>query len=220
MRAEPQGRGDAAPLRPAPIRGEGWIGTRELPGYRAGRVVAKLADLPAADARHLYLDLLWLDAAGRTEDTLSGACRVMPRDAPLDERSRYVRVVAELLRHAPDPALGLAGLGPVLELVRENGIDGAPLAVAAQRLDMACSEQALVAGLADLLALSLGEDEARDTLHRLLGDRARPQVPYGDAGLPEQLAAFVRLVGKARARRLLRDATDFDLLPTPELLGL
>ena len=41
---------------------DGWLGTRELPGYRAGRVVAKLDDLPAIDPDHLYFDLLLLDA--------------------------------------------------------------------------------------------------------------------------------------------------------------
>lgn len=227
MRADPTPHGaDPAPLR-RPAEGDGgWIGTRELPGYRAGRVVAKLAELTVADARRLYLDLLWLDAAGRTEDTLSGPCRVMTRDTPLDERSRYVRVVAELLRHVPDPALGLAGLEPVLDLLREQGVAGVALALAAQRLDAVSSESALVAGLSQMLRLSLGEDEARDTLRRLLARLDRERAPAGfdparcDIGLDELVGALVRLVGQARARRVLREATDFELLPTPALLGL
>ena len=41
-----------------------------------------------------------------------------------------------------------------------------------------------------------------------------------DAELPERVACIVRVIGRARVRRYLREATDFDLLPTPELLGL
>jgi len=210
----------------AGVASDGWIGTRELPGYRAGRIVAKLADLPAVDASHLYFDLLLLDAEGRTVETLSGTCPALRRDDPLDARSRFVRVVAELLRDAHDPARGLAGLGAALEYVRENGVEGEQLAAAAQRVDAACSERALVASLCRMLELSLGEDEARDALRGLLGTLARNDPLDGsawrlrDAGLAEQVACVVRTLGRARARRALRDATDFELLPGAELFGL
>ena len=54
----PERHGDAmrAPWHPA---GEdGWLGTRELPGYRAGALIVRFADLPGVDAEHLYLDVL------------------------------------------------------------------------------------------------------------------------------------------------------------------
>lgn len=48
---------------------DGWLGTPELPGFRAGQIVVKLADLPGVDAEHLYFDLLLLDADGRIDDS-------------------------------------------------------------------------------------------------------------------------------------------------------
>jgi hypothetical protein len=142
----------------------------------------------------------------------------MRRDHPLDARSRFVRVVAELMRHAPDAQRGLAGLGPALALLRENGIEGPQLAIAARQLDAACSEDALAASLAHMLVLSLGEDEAQATLDALLA-RLLPHTRC-DGPLVEQVTLLVRRVGRAQARRRLREATDFELLPTPELLGL
>lgn len=203
--------------RPAEIH-DGWIGTRELPGYRAGAVIVKLADLPGVDAAHLYLDILRLGDDGRIEETHSGPCPSLRREQPLDARSRFVRVVAELLRHAPDRERGLAGLGPALTALREHGVEGPQLALAVQQLDAACSEAALVASLCHVLRLSLGEEEAQQTLDVLL-ERLLPQVHAGSE-LADQVGLLVRRVGKAHSRRRLREATDFDLLPTPELLGL
>lgn len=197
---------------------DGWIGTRELPGYRAGAVIVKLADLPGLGADHLYLDVLRLGESGRTEDNFSGPCPAMRRDQPLDARSRFVRVVAELLRHAPDAQRGLAGLGAPIALLRDNGIEGPQLAIAAQQLDAVCSEDALAASLAHMLVLSLGEDEAQATLDALLA-RLLPNARC-DGPLGEQVLLLVRRTGRAQARRRLREATDFELLPTPELLGL
>ena len=213
-----------APWRASPgaDASDGWIGTRELPGYRAGSVVAKLADLPGVDAEHLYFDLLLLDEGGRTEETHSGPCPAIPRSLPLDERSRFVRVVAELLRHAPDRARGLSGLGGALSYIRENGVDGPQLVAAAHRLDAVCSESALVAGLSHMLVLMLGEDEARATLRGVIARLTRQHSlrPPSEGDLLEQVACVVRLAGKAHARRCLREATDLDLLPGPELLGV
>ena len=168
----PERHGDAmrAPWHPA---GEdGWLGTRELPGYRAGAVIVRLADLPGVDRDHLYLDVLRLGDDGRIDETVSGACPAMPRTQPLDARSRFVRVVAELLRHAADARRGLAGLGPAIALLRENGIAGPQLAFAAQHLDAACSEDALAAALAHVLVLSLGEEEASATLDAFIDQHA------------------------------------------------
>lgn len=215
----PRDAADAAPWRrPGLELDDGWVGTRELPGYRAGAVVVRLADLPGVDADHLYLDVLRLGEAGRIEDNLSGPCPAMRRDHPLDARSRFVRVVAELLRHAPDPQRGLAGLGAAIALLRDNGVEGPQLAIAAQQLDAVCSEDALAASLAHMLVLSLGEEEAVASVSTLLA-RLLPNTQC-DGGLTEQVALLIRRVGRAQARRRLRDATDFDLLPTPELLGL
>lgn len=196
---------------------DGWIGTRELPGYRAGAVIVRLADLPGVDPTHLYLDVLRLGDDGRTEETHSGPCRGLRRDLPLEARSRFVRVVAELLRHAPDAQRGLAGLGPALTALRENGIEGAQLALAVQQLDAACSEPALVESLVHVLVLSMGEEDAIVSLDTLL-ERLAPQCRAGEA-LADRVGLLVRCVGRVQARRRLREATDFDLLPTPELLG-
>lgn len=217
---EHDGSGASAtpPWRPRPSEGhDGWIGTPELPGYRAGTVIVRLADLPGVDPAHLYLDVLRLGDDGRTEETHSGPCSGLHRDLPLEARSRFVRVVAELLRHTPDPQRGLAGLGPALTALRENGIEGHQLALAVQQLDAVCTEPALVASLVHVLLLSLGEDDAITSLDALLA-RLAPQARAGDT-LADRVGLLVRCVGRAQARRRLREATDFDLLPTPELLG-
>jgi hypothetical protein len=197
---------------------DGWIGTRELPGYRAGAVIAKLAELPGVGPGQLYLDVLRLDGEGHAEDSCSGACPAMRRDDALDDRSRFVRVVAELLRHAAAEPRGLAGLGVAIGLLREHGIQAPQLAIAAQRLDAVCSEEALVASLCDMLVLSVGEEEAVRTLAAMLARL----LPHADAGseLADQVGLLVRCVGRAQARRQLREAIDFPLLPTAELLGL
>ena len=88
----------------------------------------------------------------------------------------------------------------------------------AQQLDAACSEDALAASLSHMLVLSLGEDEALVTLDALLA-RLLPRAQAGNS-LHEQVGLLVRRIGRAQARRRLREATDFDLLPTAELLGL
>jgi hypothetical protein len=214
------------PTLPRPPVGDRWIGTRELPGYRAGSLVVKLADLPGVDAEHLYCDLMLLDAQGRTEDTLSGPCRAVDRRAPLEDRSAFVRVVAELLRHAVDDERGIAPLGPVLAHIREHGVQPPRLAAAALLLDSACSEQALIASLTGVLALSLGEEEAHAVLCGVVEHLARSRGFAGDihavneAGLPAQVAAVVNTLGRAHARRYLREVTDFELLPRPEMFGL
>jgi hypothetical protein len=217
----PERCGDA-PLspwrRPDWASEDGWLGTRELPGYRAGSVIVRFADLPGVDAAHLYLDVLRLGEQGRIDETVSGICPAMPHAQPLDARSRFVRVVAELLRHAADARRGLVGLGPAIALLREQGIEGPQLAVAAQHLDSACSEDALAASLAHMLVLSLGEEEACATLEALLA-RLLPHAVAGSE-LIDQVGLLVRRVGRAQARRRLREASDFELLPTPELLGL
>jgi hypothetical protein len=208
-----------------PAQGDGWIGTRELPGYRAGRVIAKLENLPGVDAQHFYFDLLLLDARGRTQDTHSGACRAMTHEHTLDDRSRFVRVVAELLRHAPDAARGLAPLDAALSFIREHGIGAARLRVAAQLLDAAASDNAVVASLADMLALSLGPDEAHDVLCDVLRDLAAARGLHDEVerinagGLVEQVCFVVHAIGKAQARGYLRKVTDFELLPSAEMLG-
>lgn len=205
---------------------DGWLGTHDEPGYRAGQVVVKLADLPVVDDRHLYLDLLLLDADGRIADSHSGPCPALDRQSPAEQRARFVRVVAELLRHAPDAERGLAGLNGALSTLREQGIDGGRLAQIVQQLDGACSDAALAAALTHVLEMSLGEEEARRALREVLANLART-APAGeitraelDGGLPAQVACVVRLIGRTRARRYLREATDFELLPSAELLGL
>ena len=214
-----QGDASAPPWRrPDWASDDGWLGTRELPGYRAGAVIVRLADLPGVDRDHLYLDVLRLGDDGQIDETVSGTCPALPRGQTLDTRSRFVRVVAELLRHASDPRGRLTGLGSAIAMLRERGVEGPQLMATAQQLDAACSEDALAASLSHMLVLSLGEDEALVTLDALLA-RLLPRAQAGNS-LHEQVGLLVRRIGRAQARRRLREATDFDLLPTAELLGL
>jgi hypothetical protein len=224
---------------------DGWVGTRELPGYRAGCVVVKLDDLPEVDPDHLYFDLLLLDGGGRPQQTHSGPCPALARAEPLEQRSRFVRVVAELVRHAPCEDRGLTAIAPALDFIRESGIEAERLATAAQLLDNVCSERAVVASLNQVLELSLGEEEAQRALSDVVvklvrnprqvaaapepgtpgerpasTDEADPAEAINDGGLSVQLSYVVHAVGKARARRYLREATTFDLVPRPDMFGV
>jgi hypothetical protein len=224
---------------------DGWVGTRELPGYRAGCVVVKLDDLPEVCPEHLYFDLLLLDGGGQPQQTHSGPCPALPRAEPLDQRSRFVRVVAELVRHAPCEDRGLTAIAPVLDFIREGGIAPDRLFTAAQLLDNVCGESAVVASLNQVLKLSLGEEEAQRALSDVVARLARssgrvaaelgqgttvdlPAAPdadprveaINDGGLSVQLSYVVRAVGKSRVRRYLREATTFDLVPRPDMFGV
>jgi hypothetical protein len=218
--------------------GDGWLGTHELPGYRAGCVVAKLEDLPEVDPAHLYFDLLLLDCSGRPQHAHSGPCLALAREGALEQRSRFVRVVAELLRHAPCEDRGLSAVAPALDFIRQGGIDPDRLVTAAQLLDNACSERAVTASLSQMLELSLGHEEARRALNDVVaslattsgfgafdggapdGDAGSCVEPPNESGLVAQVSHVVRTVGKARARRYLRDATDFALVPRPDMFGV
>lgn len=210
---------------------DGWLGTLELPGYRAGPVVARLEELPDVDPDHLYFDLLLLDAGGRTEDYHSGACRALARRQSIDQRSRFVRLAAELVRHAAGEDRDLTVLGQALSFIRERGVETERLITAAQLLDNVCSEQAVTASLHHLLELSLGADEAtlvmsdvvKDLVRRTgaeAADTRRQARDINAAGLAQQVSYVVRTVGKARARHYLREATDFELVPRPDMFGL
>ena len=223
-------------LLPAPPRRpptDGWLGTRELPGYRAGNIVAKLDDLPGVDPDHLYFDLLLLDAVGQPQDIDCGACHALARQQPLDERSRFVRVVAELVRHAASHEDGLTAIGQALHYIRERGVDPDRLVTAAQLLDKACSEPAVTASLSHMLELSLGEEEARCAMCDVVAGLARaprPQATGSDldsevraineSGLLAQVSFVVRTLGKTRARRYLRDAIYFEMVPKPDMFGV
>jgi hypothetical protein len=226
------------PKPPSPY--DGWVGPRELPGYRAGNVVARLADLPEVYPDHLYFNLLLLDAGGQLQDDHSGPCYAIGRRQSIDERSRFVRVVAELVRHAPCEDRGLSAIGQALTYIRSVGVDNERAILAAQLLDDVSSEQAVVLSLVDLLEMSLGADEApmvmRDVVaglaHRPASSsastRARVQPKtrldiatevqqVNDGGLSRQVSFIVTTVGKAQARRYLREAIHFTLVPTPEM---
>jgi hypothetical protein len=167
-------RADPA-LRPTPPHRsptDGWLGIRELPGYRAGSIVVKLDDLPGVDPDHLYFDLLLLDTGGHTQDYHSGPCYALGRRQSLDERSRFVRVVAELVRHAPGDDVGLTAIGQALTFIRERGIESDRLIMAAQLLDNVCGERAVSASLSYMLELSLGEEEAHLAMCEVVVDLA------------------------------------------------
>ena len=222
---------------------DGWLGTLERPGYRAGNVVAKLDDLPEVDPHHLYFDLLLLDARGRTQDNHSGPCLALTRQQSIDERSRFVRVVAELVRHSASDARGLTAIGRVLTFLRERGVALDRLIAAAQLLDEVCSERAVTESLNHLLELSLGEEEAQRTMCDVVAVLARnsgfgafdplPAAPgstgadlerrvegINNSGLSVQVSYLVRTVGKARARHYLREVTDFEMVPKPDMFGI
>jgi len=222
---------------------DGWLGTRELPGYRAGNVVAMLDDLPEVDPHHLYFDLLLLDAGGHIQDNHSGPCYALAHQRSLDERSRFVRVVAELVRHAPGDARGLAAIGQALTFIRERGVELDRLIAAAQLLDDVCSERAVTESLNHMLELSLGVEEARRAMCAVVVDLARtsgfgpldaeaasPQAAtpefdsrvsgINNSGLAVQVSYIVRTVGKTRARHYLREVTDFEMVPKPDMFGV
>lgn len=224
-----------------PLPTDGWVGPPELPGYRAGNVVARLADLPSVYPDHLYFHLLLLDDVGRLQDDHSGPCYALPRRQPADERSRFVRVVAELLRHSPSEDRGLSALGQALTVIRQLGVDADRLILAAQLLDDVSSERAVVLSLIQMLELSLGADEAPNVMGDVVAGlahrsalqtldaqgRRRPVVDVdrhilqvNGGGLDAQVSFVVHTVGKAQARRHLRDAIHFALVPTPELFGV
>ncbi|MFZ2648811.1 MAG: hypothetical protein WA210_01775 [Burkholderiaceae bacterium] len=208
---------------------DGWTGTPEFPGYRAGRIVTRLSYLPDLSQRLLYLDAIQLDAAGRTLDAMGGTCASLPLTTPNEARSRFVCVSAELLRHAGDDAGCFSAVGRALALLRELGVDRAPLMAAAKLLDAASSDESVIDSLADMLVLSLGEDEALRTLTDNLGRLARTHGALGagevwcatqPADLREQLAILVGAVGRHRARHVLRMETDFDLVPKVEMYSV
>lgn len=228
-------------VRPLRSPTDGWLGTPTLPGYRAGNVVVRLDDLPRVDPDHLYFDLLLLDADDRLQDCHSGPCVALAREQSVDDRARFVRVVAELVRHAPLDARDLSAIGQALTFVRLRGVEADRLVLAAQLLDDACSEGAVVASLVHVLELSLGAEEAlavlRDAVrasanaapvdyHRAIEAAAAPtangrEAPgTNESALALQVGCVVRQVGKTRARRYLREVTDFALVPTPAVLGM
>jgi hypothetical protein len=220
---------------------DGWLGTPDFPGYRAGNVVAWLNDLPEVYPEHCYFDVVLLDGGGRLQDSHSGPCYAIPRQRPPHERSSFVRVVAELLRHAASRELGFSAMGQALAVIREQGVDIDHIRLAAQLLDDASSDAAVIASLNDLLELSLGAEEAVRSMSTVVADLAqesgwgalealgRQQACAEDAGdgtrtaerdLTSQVSFVVATVGKARARRYLRAAINFDLLPMPQMLGV
>ena len=216
---------------------DGWLGTEHLPGYRAGAVVVKLDELPAVDPDHLYVDVLLLGDDGALLDHHSGPCAALGRTSPRADRLRFVRVVAELVRHVSLDTRGLAPVGQALRLIRERGVDAPGLAIAAQLMDKVCDEDVIVASLMRVLELSLGSDEAprrmRHVVTRLahesgfgdLDDGCIAASPHGadDVArkrLSAQVLYVVRTVSKVRARHYLRQMTDCTLIPTPDLLGV
>jgi hypothetical protein len=215
---------------------DGWRGSERLPGYRAGAVVVQLDDLPAVDAEHLYLDVMLLDDNGACLDHHSGTCAALGHGSRPVDRMRFVRVVAELVRHVPLDTRGLAPIGQALRLIRERGVEAAGLAIAAQLIDKFCDEDVIVASLMQALVLSLGSDEAprrmRHVVTRLARESGFGELDDGvlattqSAGdgarqrLNAQVLYVVRTVSKVRARHYLREMTECTLIPTPDLLGV
>lgn len=220
---------DAMPWRGPrhrPSHLDGWLGTPDFPGYRAGRIVVRLyAPAPVAPGL-LYGEALLLDAQGKTCDALRGACACLPLSATIEARSRFVCMSAELLRHAADDVLRFDAMAQVAAQLREQGVGRAPLMAAARLLDVVSSEESVIESLADMLVSSFGEDEARpaldDIVARLIRTRHVNQelrAPMA-ASLDEQLMLLVHGLGKHRVRHVLRMGSDFDLLPQIEMYRL
>ena len=229
---------DHRPDRADPGRAaDGWLGTEHLPGYRAGAVVVKLDDLPGVDPDHLYVDVMLLGGDGACLDHHSGTCAALNHGSLPGDRLRFVRVVAELVRHVALDTRGRAPIGPALRLIRERGVEAAGLAIAAQLIDKFCDEDVIVASLMQALELSLGSDEAprrmRHVVTRLARESGFSELDDGGAvgashgaddaarqRLNAQVLYVVRTVSKGRARHYLREMTDCTLIPTPDLLGV
>src|SRR5450631_4085147 len=117
---------------PQPPSSDCWLGTREFPGYRAGNVVARLNDfndfnaLPEVYPEHCSFHAVLLGANGQLQDSHSGPCYATARQRPPHVRSSFVRVVAELLRHAPSEKRGFSTFGQALTFIREQGVDHQP----------------------------------------------------------------------------------------------
>lgn len=200
---------------------DGWLGTRDLPAYRAGPVVARLLGPSASSVAPWRVDLLLLAPGGQSQGIQSLPCRALPRHPSHDERSRFVRMVAELARHAAGHDHSLLAVGPALSVLCEHGVDSDSLVRAAQLLDEVSSESAVVASLCTVLDRLLGDEEARRVAAELLG--ALPGTP-GASKPAEDLSALVtqvvRRVGKAHARRRLGEAAFVELVPQPELFDV
>ncbi|RZL93837.1 MAG: hypothetical protein EOP82_06410 [Variovorax sp.] len=224
-----------------PLLTDAWLGTPEFPGYRANNVVARLEDHPQVDRDHLYFHLLLLDANSQLQDNHSGPCLALERQQSLPERIRFVRVVAELVRFSPNEDRGLSAIGQALTLVREAGVDRGCLLVAAQVLDNACSEEAVIASLSQLLKLSMGMHDARRAIFDVAAGLARrsdfdatgaadlgmptadvcsKSAPPNDSSLHAQMSYIVHAVGKAHARRYLQGLMASELVPLPHMLGV
>ncbi len=202
---------------------DGWTGTPEFPGYRAGRIVTRLSHLPAVAPDQLYLDVLLLDHRGHTLDVQGGSCASLGLQSSAEARARFVCVIAELMRHASDDVSQFGAMAAALALLRELGVDRGPLMAAAKLIDQASTEQAVVDSLAELLVMHLGEDEAQRSLADHLVRLARNRVIHPElrlaasATLQQQLALLVRALGKHRARHVLRMAEHLDLVPDVDM---
>jgi hypothetical protein len=202
---------------------DGWTGTPEFPGYRAGRIVTRLTKLAAVSPTQLYLDVLLLDPRGHTLDVQGGSCASLDLRSSAEARARFVCVAAELLRHTGEDVFEFGAVAPALALLRELGVDRGPLMAAAKLLDQASTEKAVVDSLSDLLVLQLGEIEAQRSLADCLQRLARNRVIPPDlrlaasATLQQQLTLLVRSLGKHRARHVLRMAEHLDLVPDADM---
>ena len=171
----------------------------------------------------LVCDTLLLDADDRACDALHGSCASLPLDARPEQRSTFVCLGAELLRHAFPVAMRIGAIEPVVSQLRDQGVGRAPLMAAARLLDMASSEEAVVDSLSDMLVRSLGAEEARPALDHFVARLIRSRLvspalrAAPEASLPEQLLLLVNGLGKYRARHVLRIGSDFDLVPRIEM---
>ena len=205
---------------------DGWLGTPDFPGYRAGRIVVRLSAPTLLAPGLLQGEALLLDAQGKTCDALRGACACLPLSAAIEARSSFVCISAELLYHAADDVSRFGTIAQVVAQLRDQGVGRAPLMAAARLLDVVGSEDAVIESLADMLVRSFGEDEARpaldDIVARLIRTRhVNPELraPMA-ASLGEQLMLLVGGLGKHRVRHVLRMGSDFDLLPQIEMYRL
>ena len=96
---------------------------------------SRRSDLPSVDPEHLNFNLLLLADVGQLQDLHCGPCQSVNRRLTIDDRSRSVRVVAELSRgpraEAP-PAPPAPGRGRSADRADTPGVPAGPAGLPAQ----------------------------------------------------------------------------------------
>ena len=206
--------------RPARAVAPGWPQRRRrLAGHaRAARLLRRradraLADLPGVDAEHLYLDVLRLGDDGRIDGSVSAPAR------RCRARSRWMHARASCawwpnccatpsMRAVARPAWARPSRCCARTVSRARSWPSRPSISTRPAAKTRWPPRSPTCSCS-----ASAKREASATLDALLAHL----LPHAVAGseLTDQVGLLVRRVGRAQARRRLREATDFELLPTP-----